>query len=167
MSQLPFLRPAERMPVVTRIWRPQNGVDMELGGLGVRQEDARVVVEFDHHDGALDAVVEWIDGSVATDPGEVRRGEVGLDLLDPRRAGLRGEVEQVLCAYREDEGSLRRGHVGDEDALVGDGAVVAEGAAEVSLVVLVPAVGWHRWVVHLLINLRFSLQVRWEVLHQV
>ncbi|KAJ8121922.1 hypothetical protein ONZ43_g1748 [Nemania bipapillata] len=79
----------QRPSVIARIRRAQEGVDVELGGLGVRQEDAGVVVELGDDDGALHAVVERVGGAVPADPAEVRLGEDGPRVGKAQRARRR------------------------------------------------------------------------------
>lgn len=66
----------------------------------------------------------------------------------------------------EDEGLLFRVHGGDEDTFVGDDAVVAIGATEVSLVVMIPATVGHGWVAEEFEDLGGLLLRRGEALHQ-
>ena len=62
---------------------------------------------------------------------------------------------------------MRGVHGGEGDAFVGDDAVVAIGAAEVALVVSVPAALWHCWVFHQFVDLGLLLQRRGQGLHEL
>ena len=46
------------LAVIVAVWGSHHGVDMIAGGLVVCVNDPRLVVEFDEHDWAVDAVVE-------------------------------------------------------------------------------------------------------------
>lgn len=140
---------------------------MEFSRLFVVQKDARMVVEFDDDDGGLDAVVEWVVVAVAANPAEICfRGEAE-GVLEFEGAGGGGQVEEVFVDYGGDEGLLGGGHGGHGDAFVGDDAVVAVGAAEVALVVAVPAARRHGRVVHEFVGLRFCLQLWGQGLHEL
>jgi hypothetical protein len=61
---------------------------MVLGWFLVRQEYAGVVVKFNQDDGALDAEVERVVFTEASDPAKVRFAKVLLDLFELELAGL-------------------------------------------------------------------------------
>lgn len=84
---LPLQAP-QREAVVATVGRAQQRVDVEALRLLVGEEDARVVVELDDDDGALEAEVEGIRGAVAADPREVGLAVPGAAVveLEPPRA---------------------------------------------------------------------------------
>src|SRR5262249_19079847 len=72
-------------PVVVAVRLPHDGVDVEFFRLLVGEVDAGMMVELDHHNRALDAVVERIVLAGAADPAEMRFVEVALDFVHARR----------------------------------------------------------------------------------
>lgn len=141
-------------------------MDMELGGLGVGQEHARVVVELGQDDGALHPVVEGVGVAAAADPAEPRLAEPGRAVAELELARPGGQVQQVLAQDPAHEVLLRRGEGGHEDALVRHHAVVAVRAAQVPLVVVVPAPLGHAVVPHPRVHARLALLRRAQALHE-
>lgn len=140
---------------------------MELGRVGVVQEDAAVVVELDDDHGRLDAVVEGVRVGEPADPAEVRLAVVLGVLGQPDAPRRLREVQQVRAQDVGDERAVRLGHVGHQDALVRHDAVVAVRAAQVPLVVVVPPPARHGRVFHLLECLGFCLLLGWQGLHEL
>lgn len=159
-----YQRP-QRNSVVAPIRRPQQRVNVKLGRLLIRQEDARVVIKLCNDHGALNPVVKGVLVAKAADPAPVRLGEPALYLIETHLPRPLRKVQEELFADGEDEVLLRGRHVRHQDALVGNDAVVAVGAAQVALVVVVPAAVGHGRVLHEGISLGDGLLCGSEALH--
>ena len=153
--------------IITSVGRAQKSVDVELGGLLIVEEDTRVVIELDDDDGVLDTVVEGVFVAVTTNPAEVGFFGKTHGLLEFEFAGGGGQVEEVFVDDLGDEVALFGGHLAHGDAFVGDDAVVSVGAAEVALVVAVPAALGHGGIFHELVGLGLGLQVWGQRLHEL
>ena len=70
-------------------------VDVVARRLVVGVDDARLVVEFDQHDRAVDAVVEGAVIVVRADPGKVRVAQVIERLFQPDLRMARADVMQI------------------------------------------------------------------------
>ena len=81
--------PEEIDTVVTAVWRADKGVDVITGGHGIVERNARMMIELDQHDGAMDLVVEGTIIGYRAHPGKVGLIEMPVDYLrgfDPIRA---------------------------------------------------------------------------------
>lgn len=126
-----------------------------------------MVVELHQNNRALDAVVEGILVAEPANPAEVRLAFVLAHLGEFQRSRPRGQVQEVLLQDGVEEVFLGFGEGGSGDALVGDDAVVAVCAAEVALVVLVPAAWGHSGIVHVGEDAGLGLEVGREGLHEL
>lgn len=145
----------QRNAIIPRIRRPQERMNMKFPRLFICQKHTRVVVKLDENHRALNPEVERVGVCKPSDPGEVCLGFIPLDLVYFERSRVRRKVEEVLLQDPVERRLLFCGEQGHRDTLVGHDAVVAVRAAEVSLVVAVPATRRHGWVFHLGVRLRF------------
>lgn len=128
---------------------------MELPRFLIRQKHTRVVIKLHKNHRALNPEVERVGVCEPSNPGEVCLGLIPLNLANFERSRVRREVEEVLLQDFVERRLLFRSEEGHRDALVRHDAVVAVRAAEVSLVVAVPATRRHGRVFHLGVGLRF------------
>lgn len=142
-------------------------MDMEFLRLLIIQKHTGVVIELDENNRALDPIVKRVLVAEPANPAEVCLGFILADLGQFELPRPRGQIEEVLLQNAVEELFLgfREGDGGD--ALVGHDAVVAVRAAEVALVVLVPAARRHRGIMHLGEDARLGLELRGERLHEL
>ena len=86
----------QRIAIVTTIRCSYYRVRMELRRLGVIEENARMMVEFTHDNGALNSEVECIIVTKSSNPAEIRLGKELGDMLELHAPRLRRQIQKVL-----------------------------------------------------------------------
>ena len=117
------------------------------------------MIKLDQDNWTLHTVIKWILVSKTPNPREIHLGLELADLLHLQLPRPPRQVEEILLEDAVEEGLLVRceGGGGDLDAFIGHDAVVAVGAADVALVVAVPAAWGHGGIVHVFVDAGFLL----------
>src|SRR2546423_8531765 len=132
-----------------------------------------MVVEFENDNRTLYSVVEWVVGAVSPNPAKEGLIEVMLDLLFSHLARRVGQIQQELLGDVQQDLLLVGIELSDADSFCRHNAVVAEGATQVALIVLVPPVLYqiprltHARVAQQLEDLRLCFGGIAETLHQL
>jgi hypothetical protein len=117
--------PQQVPAVVVTVRGAEDGVHVERLWLIIGQEDPRVAVELDEHDGAVHFVVESRVFLGRAHPGEIGLLVVPLDLLGTGGGRRGGQPSEVSVDHGHQQFALPHRHVGRAQALVREHHVVS------------------------------------------
>lgn len=91
------VQPQEVDAIVVAVRRSHDGMDVKFRGFGIGQKHAGMMVEFDEDHWALYPIVERARFIEATDPTEMRIGEVPFDFTEARRQRALRQRRNMGC----------------------------------------------------------------------
>lgn len=121
--------PEEIDTVVTRVWRANKGVDVITRGHDIVERNARMMIELDQHDGAMDPVVEGTIIGYRAHPGKVGLIEMPIDFAHLHPGVAFGGPASVGGGQGPQAAALSIGQVGGADSSEGNHGVVPERAS--------------------------------------
>ena len=114
--------------VVTAVWRANKGVDVITGRHDIVERNARMMIELDQHDGAMDLVVEGTIIGYRAHPGKVGLIEMLIDFAHLHPGVTFGGPANVRGDQGPQAAALSIGQVGGADSSEGNHGVVPERA---------------------------------------